>query len=284
MKRQDAFGTMFVLITFWGLGVWASPTVEPLTMFEGHGPEVDLKDQRSPEDGALWSTGSAMPPAVSVPSPTLYEHSKLREDLEHMASFAPSRQRVKIRAVADRGLPVLYPAYHWLPDAMLEVSMKRVWEAGGRDLRLLWAQSGANFLGEDHTKFDVVTMLGLLNVRVYHDAEDPSQRGATRCCAPSADLVVELAVDESDVRVVRMAMNQTDAGVYYVADPIQAAGEVLSEVISLGERPLLAIVGLHGVGYEPVPRAQPISYAVRWGDLELEYGTHYAGDPGGVVR
>ncbi len=272
------------LIVLLALGVRGSPTVEPLTAFEGYGPKIGAKDQESSNDDALWSNRSALPLGDSPEPPTLYEHTKLREDLEHMESFAPTRQRVKIRAVADRGLPVLYPAYHWLPDAMLEVSMRSVWEAGGRDLRLLWAQSGANFLGEDHAKFDVVTLLGLLNVRVYHDPDHPSRSGTSVCCAPNAELVVELAVDESDVRLIRMPMNQTDPGVYFVADPLQTTGDVLSEVISLGERPVMTIVGLQGVGYVPAPMAQPICYAVRWGDLELEYGTHYAGDPGGVVR
>ena len=75
-----------------------------------------------------------------------------------------------------------------------------------------------------------------------------------------------------------------DPGVYYVDDPYDAAFAVVSEVISIGERPLMTVVALEGTGFRTRYPTSGIPYVVRWGTLDLEYGSHIPGDPEGVIR
>lgn len=131
--------------------------------------------------------------------------------------------------------------------------------------------------GEDHALWDVINLFGLLNIRIFHEPATDKW-----CCAAQAELVVDLAIDETDARGVRAPLRETAPGVYYIDDPIDVARDVLNEVISLGNVPLMTIASVEGVGVAPA--IEPVGYVVRWGDLELEYGTHYTGDPLGVVR
>lgn len=258
--------------------------VEPLTRHKGYGPEVDLRSALGEdimddvdEDASKKTNGILPSEGEGGYFPRLYEHSQLRDELQYMNSFAPTRQRVAIRAVEDRGLPVFYPPYHWLPDPVLRAARTEIREAGGRDVRVPWSEANPTF--KDHSVADAVMLLGLLNIRVYEDATGKP------CCAPHAELIVELVVDDLvDARQVGMAIHETSPGVYYVSDPIDAAHKVVSEVISFGERPLMSIVGLRGVDFEKRLSFEPIAYSVRWGNLELEYGAHYAGDPKGLIR
>lgn len=249
-----------------------SAFVEPLTVHQGLGPNADLigKDM----EPAL--AGNGVDPS---PAPNLYEHSQMRDDLAFMAALAPQRQRVAVRAVSYRGLPVLYPPYHWLGDGIRGKTIEETAAAGGRDLLVMLAESGAAFLGEDHSIWDSIMLFGLLNVRVY-----PAPGESARCCSPYAELAVELTVDGEDVRRVRMAMHEVEQGVYYVTDPVHIAGLIPSVVISLEDRPLMTVVELSGVDYAPINYLEPVAYAVRWGGFVLEHGSHYVSDQKGVIR
>lgn len=202
----------------------------------------------------------------------------MRDDLEFMAALAPQRQRVAVRAVSYQGLPVRYPPYHWLGDGIRAKTIEEAAAAGGRDLLAMLAESGAPFFGEDHSMWDSTMLFGLLNVRVY-----PAKGESARCCSPHAELTVELTVDGEDMRRVRTAMHEVQ-GIYYVTDPVHVAGLITSEVISLGDRPLMTVVRLSGVDYAPVNYLEPVDYAVRWGGFVLEYGSHYVSDQKGVIR
>lgn len=134
-------------------------------------------------------------------------------------------------------------------------------------------------MGDDHSIWDAMMLFGLLNVRVY-----PAPGESANCCSPQAELAVELTLDGQDVRQISMAMHEVEPGVYYVDDPRLVAGLVASEVISLGDRPLMTVVELSGVNYEPVNYLEPVAYAVRWGGFVLEYGSHYVSDQQGVIQ
>lgn len=121
-----------------------SAFVEPLTVRPGLGPKADLI--ATGMDPAL--IGNGVDPSKA---PNLYEHSKMRDDLAFMAALAPKRQRVAVRAVSYRGLPVLYPPYHWLGDGIRGKTIEEVADAGGRDLLVMLAESGASFVGDDHS-------------------------------------------------------------------------------------------------------------------------------------
>ncbi|MCY3624169.1 MAG: hypothetical protein OXH68_20980 [Gammaproteobacteria bacterium] len=258
-------------------GGWAPPVV-PLTKFDGHGPRIDdFGEDR--HDAVLWTSGASsnLDRDEALPVPTLYEHSGLQDDLGFIMSQAPIQQRVAVRAGVQRGFPVIYAPYHWLPDKTMRIAMLEAAESGtSRDLRDFWVQSGASPLGEDHALWDAINLFGLLNVRIFHEPGDKE------CCAPYAELVMDIGINEFDARRVRAELGEISPGIYYLDDPISVARDVLAEVISMGNVPLMTIAAVEGVGV--APSVEPIAYVVRWGDLELEYGTHYAGDPLGVVR
>ena len=215
----------------------------------------------------------------STPKLVVREHLQMRDDIEFMSRLSPQRQRVAVRSVTYRGLPVLYPPYHWISDGIRGKTIEEVAAAGGRDLLAMLVDSGAPFMGDDHSIWDAMMLFGLLNVRVY-----PAPGESANCCSPHAELAVELTLDGQDVRQISMAMHEVEFGVYYVDDPRLVAGLVAGEVISLGDRPLMTVVELSGVNYEPVNYLEPVAYAVRWGGFVLEYGSHYVSDQKGVIQ
>ena len=60
--------------------------------------------------------------------------------------------------------------------------------------------------------------------------------------------------------------------------------ELTGTLITMPEYPLLTVVGLEDVDYPATDRLEPIAYAVRWREFELEYGAHVPDDPEGVIR
>ena len=94
-----------------------------------------------------------------------------------------------------------------------------------------------------------------------------------------------MTTGEEDVTLVSIPMQERESGAYYVAEPFSSSDDVLNRIPpDLETKPLLSIVGLEGVGYRP-PRAYPtVAYAVRWGELVLEYGSHSWQDPQAVIR
>ena len=241
--------------------------VVPLSIQIPQEAEAELYGPPSEATGSLF------------PSHGVREHLRMRDDLVFMSRMTPQRQRVSVRAVTYRGLPVLYPPYHWLADGIRGKTIDEVREAGGRDLLAMLADSEFPFMGEDHSLWDAMMMFGLLNVRVY-----PAPGESTNCCAPTAELTIELTLDGEDVRRISMSMYEDEQGVYYVDDPGQVAGLVVREVVSFGDRPLMTVVGLSGVNYEPVNYLTPVEYAVRWGGFVLEYGSHYVSDQNGLIQ
>ena len=283
LKRSLKVVAAIGLLTAWQvIADTPGPVVVPLSSFSIFGPEIDPQPSTglaseqlaAPADGRLGGFAAEAPP----PAGRLFEHREMQSDLEYIQGLAPVRQRVAVRAVDQRGLPVVYPAYHWLPRGIVSATREAVAERGGRNLIQILDQSGACFFCEDHSLFDLIHMLGLLNVRVYRDA---TERDVVPCCPPHAELAVDLAIGKDDGRLVRFAMEEVDHGIYYVAAPVDAAHRVLEAVIEIGERPLMSIVALEGVQYAPL--AGGIAYAVRWGDFVLEYGAHYKGDAMGVI-
>ncbi len=199
------------------------------------------------------------------------EYTRMSKLRDRMNAERAVRQRVKVRTAEvaiGNELPLLYPAFHWLPYTMM---LPAVFEWSGQTSK----EDLAEYIGED----PMVVLFSLFNVKIYmpDDAD-------IRCCAPEAKLTVELAASAEEVDLVDIRMVETAPGVYRVADPFQASNEVLGHVVTMGSRPLFSVVRLDGVGYRGTERRPTIAYAVRWGDLELEFGSHSWLDPEAVIR
>lgn len=204
----------------------------------------------------------------------LYTHTRLDGYRQFMENFGAERHRVKIRSVESaygNHAPVFYPAMHWLPAAVLEQELRRP------DSIYNEAQFLAMLQDAGRDNYQALALFALLNVRLFSTDE-------WTCCAPEAELAVELAVDPLDPRILRFDMKETEPGVYYVDDPQEAAAATVSEVISFGERPLMTVVALEGTGIKADHPVKGIPYVVRWGTLDLEFGSHVAGDPKAVIR
>ena len=210
-------------------------------------------------------------PTSARPAPWRRGHgdAKLRDVMRDQMAL---RQRVKIRTAEvaiGNDLPVLYPAFHWLP--WHHMIMPGLAEWSGESSK----EGIAAHLGDN----PLVILFSLLNVKIYKpDAPN------VQCCAPEGTLTVELAASEEEVALVDIRMKETDPGVYHVAEPFRASDEVLGHIVAMSSRPHLSVVRLEGVGYRGAPTKPTIAYAIRWDDLELEYGSHSWLDPEAVVR
>lgn len=271
MKAQIYLPMAALAVAAWT--AHARPDVEPVTPLE-LGPPVDT--EQLAEDALRRTSRNLQDRDLDVPlQPLLFEHTRLAGYKTFMESFGPTRQRVKIRSVEaayGNHAPVFYPALHWIPADVLEHELT---QPGARYTEAEF-QAGARDAGRDN--YQAFALTSMLNVRLF-----PRNDGLV-CCSPEAVLVVELAVDELDPRRIRFDMTETDPGVYYVDDPHDAAASIVSEVISFGERPLMTVVALEGSHYRASHPTEGISYVVRWGTLDLEYGSHIAGDPKAVIR
>lgn len=67
----------------------------------------------------------------STPKLVVREHLQMRDDIEFMSRLSPQRQRVAVRSVTYRGLPVLYPPYHWITDGIRSKTLEEVAAGGG---------------------------------------------------------------------------------------------------------------------------------------------------------
>lgn len=209
-------------------------------------------------------------PASARPAPW-HEYTRMRKLRDMMNAEMALRQRVKMRTAEvaiGNELPLLYPAFHWLPHTMIAPAIV---EWSGQSSK----EGMAEQLGHNH----VVLLFSLFNVKIYKPDD-----ARVQCCAPEATLTVELAASEEEVDLVDIRMEETEPGVYHIAEPFRASDEVLGHVVTMGARPYLSIVRLEGVGYRGAPNKPTIAYAVRWGDLELEYGSHSWLDPEAVIR
>lgn len=210
-------------------------------------------------------------PASARPAPWRRGHgdAKLRDVMRDQMAL---RQRVKIRTAEvaiGNDLPVLYPAFHWLP--WHHMIMPALAEWSGQSSK----EGIVAHLGDS----PLVILFSLLNVKIYKpDAPN------VQCCAPEGTLTVELATSEEEMALVDIRMKETEPGVYHVAEPFEASDEVHGHIVAMSSRPHLSVVRLEGVGYRGAPTKPTIAYAVRWGDLELEYGSHSWLDPEAVVR
>ena len=208
---------------------------------------------------------------VRPPPAPWREYSRMSELRDRMEAQRALRQRVKVRtaevAVGNQ-LPVLYPAFHWLPYAMLTPAI------------LEWAgKTTEGGLASHLDENPAVGLLALLNVKIYEPAGEGVQ-----CCHADATLILELAASPDDVELVEVAMREKEPGVYHVADPFGAADELIARVGNMGTRPHLSIAALEGAGFRGTDRHPTVAYAVRWGEFELEYGSHSWLDPEAVIR
>lgn len=266
-----------------GFTAVASFDVEPVTLVENLG--VRPEDQSSMEDAQEnAAVGSLVAPTrgrgddEGAPSISLYSYARMNSYQRFMDQLGAERHRVKIRSVETafgNHAPVFYPAMHWIPSPMLQQ------ELTAPDARYSLEQFEAMARDAGRDNFRAFVLMGMLNVRLL--VFDEEEEGG--CCNPTAELVVELAADARDPRILRFDMTELERGVYYVDDPHDAAGTIVSEVISIGERPIMSIVALTGTGFARArPDVRGIPYAIRWGTLDLEYGSHLARDPKAVIR
>ena len=199
------------------------------------------------------------------------EYTRMAELRDRMEAERVLRQRVKVRtaeAAIGNQMPVLYPAFHWLPYTMIMPAMLE-W-SGQTDKEGLLSYIGEN---------TAVVLMALLNVKIYQ----PDGAGV-RCCGAEATLTLELAASPDDVELVEVAMREKEHGVYHVADPFGAGDELIVRVETMGTRPHFSIAALEGTGFRGTEREPTIAYAVRWGEFELEYGSHSWLDPEAVIR
>ena len=223
------------------------------------------RELRTPARGASGSIAGHR-----TPSPWR-EYTRMVDLRDHMDAERAIRQRVKVRTAEvaiGNELPLLYPAFHWLPYPMLKPAFAQ-WtgQSSDDDIR--------DYVGEDV----LVLLFSLLNVKIHKP-----DVAAVRCCAPAANLTVELAIPEEEPELASMQLAEKEPGVYRVADPFRASNEVLSHIVTMGGRPFFSIVSVDGVGYRGTPRHPTIAYTVRWDDLVLEYGSHSWLDPEPVIR
>lgn len=207
--------------------------------------------------------------AGPVPWRIGYGDAKLRDAMTDAMAL---HQRVKIRraeVAIGNDLPVLYPAFHWLPYNHMLMPALAEWSG----------QSSAEGIAEHLGDNLLVVLFSLFNVKIYLPDD-----ARVRCCAPEALLTVELAASEEEVELVDVRMAQTDPGVYHIAEPFRASDAVLRHIVAMSGRPHFSVVRLDGVGYRGAPTKPTVAYAVRWGDLELEYGAHSWMDPEAVIR
>lgn len=224
------------------------------------------------EFGSIRSSLSAVrsfPPAIRLPADRLeFRPMPAFEGLARWSAIhAAEQRRVKIRSVRRSvgalTQPILYPPFFWLPMNMIEREIEAMDPTLRPDL-----EDGLNRHSE-------ILLLGL-NVKLFppKDAE---------CCAPNATLDVALS-DDSQVERFVFDVQERERGVYYLTDPVGASVELVGALVTLSEYPLLTINGLSDVDYPVADQLEPISYAVRWREFELEYGAHVPGDPESVIR
>jgi len=291
MKELPVLAVLVALAVAWAAN--AAPDVEPMTFVDlrdkldsrdraDSRDRLDARDRLSEEKDAIalrQGAAVAVPRENEVGAPRLlYPATGLDGDRRFMHIFGAKRHRVKIRAVESvfgNHAPVFYPAMHWIPAPMLEQELR---EPDSRYSEEQFFAMGRDTGEHAHQAFYLMAML---NVRLF-----PGLANEGRCCAPNAELVIELAVDfdELEPRLLRFDMTETDPGVYYVDDPADAAFAIVSEVVSFGDRPLMTVVALEGTGFRPKFPTSGIPYVVRWGTLDLEYGSHILRDPEGVIR
>lgn len=214
----------------------------------------------------------AAEPRQQAPSPTPWrEYTRMAELRDRMNAEQAIRQRVKVRTAEvaiGNELPLLYPAFHWLPYTMLKPALAQ-WTG----------QSSAEGI-RDYLREDILVVLfSLLNVKIHK----PDVAGV-QCCAPVATLTVELALPEAAPELVRIPLAQEEPGVYRIADPFRASNQVRDHIATMNGRPFFSIVSVEGVGYRGTPRHPTIAYMVRWDGLVLEYGSHSWLDPEPVIR
>ncbi len=222
------------------------------------------------QDVPLKQQDAASQRARAAPAPWR-EYTHMTELRDRMEADRVVRQRVKVRtaevAIGNQ-MPVLYPAFHWLPYTMLMPAL------------LDWSgQTNKEGLESYFRENTAVALMALLNVKIY----DPDGAGV-RCCEAEATLILELAASPGDVELVEVAMREKERGVYHVADPFGASDELIVRIGTMGTRPHFSIAALEGTGFRGTERHPTIAYAVRWGEFELEYGSHSWLDPEAVIR
>ena len=234
--------------------------------FREIGPHKELRSLERSIFAAEADVDSPLPP-LNDKRGEFVPVDQLVELAERTAIEAAAHRQVKMRSVMDSvGMltqPTVYPPFFWLPMSVVDERLERLDATITADL-----EAGI----DRHSEI----MLAGLNIKLF------LPEGA-ECCGEQTKLAVSL-VHGDQVENYTFRMVQREPGVYYLHDPGTAAVEMMDALLFFPEYPLFTIRGLEGVGYEPAGAREPIAYAVRWMDLELEFGAHMAEDPEGVVR
>lgn len=254
----------------------ATPVVDPVTTL------IPVNRNALPEakDGQIRSTADSVDHSVA-PAPVKWaiKHQQLINDHR-------DRQRIKIRNVFDtpaNTAPFIYPPFHWIPTQAL-TQMDAFPEQDRWILENWIADIDAN--GHQGQESDLPLFFSLLNIQVYPQHSAPWRPDPNPNFANSeAMLTFELTHGEF-TRTFNVKMRESEEGVYRFADPYAVADDVFAELNNLNVQPVMSIVSLRGVEYD-AGKMQPfeaIGYAVRWSNLELEYGNHASNDPAAVIR